>query len=148
MINYGVVYPQAILIFVVTILYSVIQPIILIFGALYFGTGYLVYKYKLLFVFYKPYESQGEAWPITFTRLIWGITIFQVFMTGIFILKKGIVLSSLMVPLLIGTVVWSLYTAGKFKPLSEHVNLSSVFEVQRGEETEDVTRMRAGHPVT
>lgn len=49
MINYGVVYPQAILIFVVTILYSVIQPTILIFGALYFGIGYVVYKYKLLF---------------------------------------------------------------------------------------------------
>ena len=49
MINYGVVYPQAILVFVVTILYSIIQPTILIFGALYFGIGYLVYKYKLLF---------------------------------------------------------------------------------------------------
>lgn len=49
MINYGVVYPQAILVFVVTMLYSVIQPTILIFGALYFGIGYLVYKYKLLF---------------------------------------------------------------------------------------------------
>ena len=49
MINYGVVYPQAILVFVVTILYSVIQPTILIFGALYFGIGYMVYKYKLLF---------------------------------------------------------------------------------------------------
>ena len=49
MINYGVVYPQAILIFIITILYSVIQPIILFFGALYFGIGYLVYKYKLLF---------------------------------------------------------------------------------------------------
>ena len=49
MINYGVVYPQAILIFVVTMLYSVIQPIILIFGSLYFGIGYFVYKYKLLF---------------------------------------------------------------------------------------------------
>ena len=49
MINYGVVYPQAILVFVVTMLYSVIQPIILFFGALYFGIGYLVYKYKLLF---------------------------------------------------------------------------------------------------
>lgn len=49
MINYGVVYPQAILVFVVTILYSVIQPTILIFGALYFGIGYIVYKYKLLF---------------------------------------------------------------------------------------------------
>jgi hypothetical protein len=49
MINYGVVYPQAILIFVVTILYSVVQPLIVIFGAIYFGVAYVVYKYKLLF---------------------------------------------------------------------------------------------------
>ena len=49
MINYGAVYPQAILVFVITLLYSVIQPLILIFGAIYFGIGYVVYKYKLLF---------------------------------------------------------------------------------------------------
>jgi hypothetical protein len=48
-INYGTVYPQAILIFVITLLYSVAQPLILIFGAIYFGVAYLVYKYKLLF---------------------------------------------------------------------------------------------------
>jgi hypothetical protein len=49
MINYGAVYPQAILVFVITITYSVIQPQIMAFGALYFGFGYVVYKYKLLF---------------------------------------------------------------------------------------------------
>lgn len=49
MINYGVVYPQAILIFVITLLYSVVQPLIVIFGAIYFGMAYVVYKYKLLF---------------------------------------------------------------------------------------------------
>lgn len=49
MINYGVVYPQGILIFVITLVYSVIQPLIVIFGAIYFGTAYVVYKYKLLF---------------------------------------------------------------------------------------------------
>lgn len=53
-----------------------------------------------------------------------------------------------MAPLLFGTLAWSIYTAKAFKPLSKFVNLSSVFEVQRGEETEDVLRMRAGHPVT
>jgi len=166
MINYGTVYPQAILIFVVTLLYSIIQPIILIFGAAYFGLGYVVYKYKLLFgnslslfyiritslslvlVFYKPYESQGQAWPITFVRLTWGILIFQVFMTGIFLLNKGIVLASLMVPLIIGTVIWCWYSDKCFQPLSKYVNLSSVCEVQRGEETDDVSRLRAGHPVT
>jgi hypothetical protein len=90
MINYGVVYPQAILVFVMTLLYSVVQPLIVIFGAIYFGVGYVVYKYKLLFVFYKPYESQGQAWGITFTRLIWGVIMFLVFMTGIFALKKSV----------------------------------------------------------
>lgn len=49
MINYGAVYPQAILVFVITITYSVIQPQIMVFGALYFGIAYVVYKYKLLF---------------------------------------------------------------------------------------------------
>lgn len=49
MINYGVVYPQAILMFVITMLYSVVQPLIVIFGAIYFGVSYVVYKYKLLF---------------------------------------------------------------------------------------------------
>jgi hypothetical protein len=49
MINYGVVYPQAILMFVITLLYSVVYPLIVIFGAIYFGMAYVVYKYKLLF---------------------------------------------------------------------------------------------------
>jgi Calcium-dependent channel, 7TM region, putative phosphate len=49
MVNYGTVYPQAILIFVVTLVYSVIQPLIVFFGAAYFGIAYVVYKYKLLF---------------------------------------------------------------------------------------------------
>ena len=165
MINYGVVYPQAILMFVITMLYSVVQPLIVIFGALYFGVAYLVYKYKLLFgmhhrlipydhltshssVFYKPYESQGQAWPITFVRLIWGVVIFLVFMIGIFTLKQYYVLSSLLVPLLAGTVIWSWYVDKNLKPLSKFVSLSSAFEVQRGEATADVTRIRTGHPVT
>ncbi|CCM06528.1 uncharacterized protein FIBRA_08801 [Fibroporia radiculosa] len=148
MINYGVVYPQAILIFVITLLYSVIQPLILLFGALYFGVAYVVYKYKLLFVFYKPYESHGQAWPITFARLIWGVIIFIVFMMGIFILKRSYVLATLLAPLLAGTLLWSWYTNKTFQSLSEFVNLSSVFEVQRGEDTADVVRLRAGHPVS
>jgi len=148
MINYGVVYPQAILIFVMTLLYSVSQPLILIFGAIYFGVAYVVYKYKLLFVFYKPYESQGQAWPITFTRLIWGVIMFQIFMSGLFILRKAYIISTLVTPLLAATVLWSWYTDRVYSPLSKYVSLSSVFEVQRGEESAEVLRLRAGHPVT
>jgi hypothetical protein len=39
MLNLGVVYPQAILIFVIGLTYSIIMPIILIFTAIYFGAA-------------------------------------------------------------------------------------------------------------
>lgn len=99
-------------------------------------------------VFYKPYESQGQAWPITFIRLIWGVVIFLLFMIGIFTLRKSYILSSLLVPLLLGTGFWAWYVDTALRPLSKFVNLSSVCEVQRGEESADVVRLRAGHPVT
>lgn len=148
MINYGVVYPQAILMFAITLLYSVVQPLIVIFGAIYFGINYVVYKYKLLFVFYKPYESQGQAWPITFIRCIWGIIIYLLFMIGIFTLRQSYVLSSLLVPLLLGTVIWTWYVEKASRPLSKYVSLSSVFEVERGADIAAVMRLREGHPVT
>lgn len=69
-------------------------------------------------------------------------------MSGNFVLKGSFVLSSLVAPLLIFTVFWSIYVSRAFRGLSGYVNLSAVFEVQRGEETEDVSRLRAGHPVT
>lgn len=74
--------------------------------------------------------------------------IFLVFMVGNFILNRGYILSSLVVPLLVFVLGWSWYIDKEFRPLSKFVSLSSVFEVQRGEETEDVARLRMGHPVT
>ncbi|KDQ10670.1 hypothetical protein BOTBODRAFT_35986 [Botryobasidium botryosum FD-172 SS1] len=147
MVNYGAVYPQAILVFVITLIYSIIQPLILIFGAVYFGVAYVVYKYKLLFVFYKPYESRGQAWPITFVRLIWGVVIFQLFMTGIFTLEKSWIFTTTMLPLIAFTVYWGWSMNKSFAGLGQHTSLSSVFEVQRGEATGEVARLRAGYPV-
>lgn len=99
-------------------------------------------------MFYKPYESQGQAWPITFVRMMWGVLIFQVFMAGIFLLKQSFVLASLMAPLIVFTVYWTWSMDQLFAPLSNFVGLSSVCEVQRGEDTDEVTRLRSGHPVS
>jgi hypothetical protein len=69
-------------------------------------------------------------------------------MSGNFVLKGSFILSFLVAPLVVFTVSWSVYINRAFRDLSRYVNLSAVFEVQRGEETEDVSRLRAGHPVT
>jgi hypothetical protein len=39
MLNYGWVYPQALLVFTLTLVYSVVSPLILVFGAIYFGVA-------------------------------------------------------------------------------------------------------------
>lgn len=39
MLNYGWVYPQALLVFTITLVYSVVSPLILVFGAIYFGAA-------------------------------------------------------------------------------------------------------------
>lgn len=39
MLNYGWVYPQALLVFTITLVYSVVSPLILVFGAIYFGNA-------------------------------------------------------------------------------------------------------------
>ena len=69
-------------------------------------------------------------------------------MTGIFVLKKKIFFSSLMAPLIAFTCYWGWTTDGKFGPLSSYVSLSSVCEVQRGEATDEVAKLRMGHPVS
>jgi len=148
MINYGAVYPQCILIFIITLLYGVIQPLVLIFGTIYFGMSYMVYKYKLLFVFYRPYESIGQAWPITFIRAMWGTVLFQVFMAGILAINKAYVLAGLLGPLILFTVWWGWTIDKTFRPLSSYVSLCSAAEVQRGEDTEEFIKLKAGHPVT
>lgn len=57
MVNLGAVYPQALLIFTLGVTYSIISPLILPFATLYFGIAYLVYKYKLLFVYCECGET-------------------------------------------------------------------------------------------
>ena len=97
-------------------------------------------------VYFKPYESNGEAWRITFTRLLWALVLFQLFMTGLFSLQPPHILSFAMVPLLVYTVWWAWSMVHDFDGLSEYLALSSVREVQRGEEVEGVVGVREGVP--
>jgi hypothetical protein len=74
--------------------------------------------------------------------------IFLLFMTGFFLLQESFTVASILGVLLFCVLWWTWFIDKKFKPLSKFVSLSSVFEVERGEEGEEVVRLRAGHPVT
>ncbi|GAA5984720.1 hypothetical protein JCM10908_003473 [Rhodotorula pacifica] len=147
-LNLGVVYPQALLIWTIGITYSIITPLILPFAMLYFGLAYFVYKYRFLFVFYRPYESRGQAWPLAYNRVGLGLLIFQIFMLGLFTVRKVFLLVVLMLPLVAATVYTVWHIGKMYEPLARFVNLSQACEVTNGDGTNDVDQLRKGHPVS
>ncbi|UZJ57130.1 hypothetical protein CBS101457_006450 [Exobasidium rhododendri] len=127
----GSVYPSALIVFTLCILYSIVSPIITVFGAIYFGLAYLVYKYKLLFVFYRSYESRGQAWPLSSMRCIWALCLFQIFQLSLFSVRKQLLLSTMMLPLIGFTIWFGMFLDRTFSKLSEYVNISGIAEVNR-----------------
>ncbi|CEH17155.1 Uncharacterized conserved protein [Ceraceosorus bombacis] len=129
----GSVYPAAIIVFTLGVVYSIVSPLVTVFGAIYFGIGYVVFKYKLLFVFYKAYESKGQAWLLTSTRCVWALLLYQVFQIGLFSFRKQVFLSLLCLPLFVVTAWYGRHLNKTLQPLSEYVSLSSITAVTRQE---------------
>jgi hypothetical protein len=75
-------------------------------------------------VFRSPASASGEAWPTTFVRLVWGIVVFQLFMTGLFAARGSVSASTGMLPLLAGTVIWSWMMHLDMRGLSRYTPLS------------------------
>ncbi|KAF9933161.1 hypothetical protein FBU30_006327 [Linnemannia zychae] len=121
--NVGVVYSNATLAFVIVLIYSCMKPIILLFGLLYFAIGFLVYKYQILYIFFRPNESNGQMWPMVYNRIMIGLLIFQSTMVGIFMMKKSYVFGSLLVILPIGTVWFWIWTTKAYKLTAEFIPL-------------------------
>lgn len=132
-LKYGVVYSNATLMFVIVLIYSCIQPFILVFGVAYFAMGALVYKYQLLYVFFHPNESGGLTWPMVYNRIILGLMIFQTTMLGLLMLKKSFILGSLVVPLLVGTTWFWYWTTKAYKNSGKYIPL----EILRPEGADD-----------
>ncbi|KAF9286357.1 hypothetical protein BGZ68_003008 [Mortierella alpina] len=120
---YGVAYSNATLVFVVILIYSCIKPLILVFGAIYFAIGILVFKYQVLYVYFHPHESSGQMWPMVYNRLTLGLVTFQLTMLGLFMLKQAYVFGVLLAPLPIGTVWFWYWTTTTYKQTAKFIPL-------------------------
>lgn len=127
----GSVYPAALIVFTLGVLYSIVTPLVTVFAMIYFALAYLVYKYKLLFVFYRSYESRGQAWPLSSMRCLWALLLFQIFQLSLFSVRKQLLLSTLTLPLIAFTFWFHHYLSRTFTELSEYVSLSSIAEINK-----------------
>lgn len=74
-----------------------------------------------LLVYFQPFDAVGGAWTMVFPRIILGMILFQLTMTGIFVLKSFFTLAALCVPLIVFTVLFKLGMDAAFDRNSKHL---------------------------
>lgn len=81
-LGYSTRIPNDMLVVTIVLCYCTIAPIIIPFGVLYFGLGWLVLRNQALKVYVPSYESYGRIWPHIFNRVLASLILFQVLMFG------------------------------------------------------------------
>ncbi|KAG7963347.1 hypothetical protein I3843_09G114200 [Carya illinoinensis] len=112
-LGYGTRFPGDMLIVTIVLCYSVIAPLILPFGAAYFGLGWLILRNQALKVYVPAYESYGRMWPHMFIRILASLILYQVTMFGYFITKKFFH-TAFVIPLIILSFIFGFVCHKKF----------------------------------
>ncbi|ORY37990.1 DUF221-domain-containing protein [Rhizoclosmatium globosum] len=143
-LNFGILYPIHILIFIIGLLYSIVAPLILIPATVYFGFGYIVYRHQLLFVYVKEWEAYGRHWSMAFTRIIAGLIIFQITMAGMFALKRAPICSFVPLALIPITVIFHNHCKATFQQRTRLVPLDQLPPPKKQEPVNDTAFVTKG----
>jgi hypothetical protein len=122
----GLILPQHILIFIITILYSSISTKILIAGLVYFIMGFYTYKYQLVYSLVHPYHSTGKSWPVIFKRVCLGVFFLHLQVFGSFALEQSFVLAGFMLPLFPSTIIALMFFERNYQPLLHYIALDAI----------------------
>ncbi|KAK0748396.1 hypothetical protein B0T21DRAFT_406918 [Apiosordaria backusii] len=136
MFYYGFYLPTALLVFILCLVYSALPNgyQVLGLGLVYFSFGYYTYKYQLLYAMDQPQHATGGAWRMICYRVILGLVVFQVTMSGYLALRKAFTVAVLVIPLVVGTVWYSWNFKWQFEPLTKFISLISIKRGEDGEE--------------
>ncbi|XP_044478175.1 CSC1-like protein ERD4 [Mangifera indica] len=112
-LGYGTRIPSDLLILTIVLCYSVIAPLIIPFGVLYFALGWLILRNQALKVYVPSYESYGRIWPHIFKRIVAALLLYQVTMLG-YLGVKEFYYTPLLIPLPILSLLFAYVCSKKF----------------------------------
>ncbi|KAL7748827.1 hypothetical protein RI367_005740 [Sorochytrium milnesiophthora] len=125
MFYYYYYYTSCVLICIIVFTFGIFNPLIFVFGLLYFAFAYFVYKHQLLYVYVSRYETNGRIWPKIFDWVLYGMLLFQVITISILLLNGSYAQPVLILPLL-GVTWWvRWYCHRMFLPMSRNIPIDS-----------------------
>jgi len=136
-IDYGTDFPMALLVFMISLAYATISPLILAFAAIYFGYGALSNLYMVLYVCVPDYESGGLFWPMVFSRCVVAIIIAQLTIIGLFGIKLAPTQASLSAVLPFMSLLFYNYITTVFNSKSSLLPMELAIQVDDDSKKDD-----------
>jgi len=128
---YGWEYPTQLLVIVICFTYSVISPIILPIGSVYFFCALLVYKKQVLHVYTPFYESGGAMFPGACLRMLSGLICSHMTLIGYLIIRGGFLQPLVLVPLPFFTFYMTRIFTAMYDIPSRSLSLERASELDR-----------------
>ncbi|KAJ4297381.1 hypothetical protein N0V88_004300 [Collariella sp. IMI 366227] len=137
MFYYSFYLPTALLVFILCLVYSALPGgfLVLGLGLAYFSLGYFTYKYQLLYAMDQPQHATGGAWRMICYRIMLGLVVFHVTMSGYLALRKAFTVAVLIAPLFIATLWYGWDFKKRAEPLTRFISLRSIKRTEEGGET-------------
>ncbi|KAF2015872.1 DUF221-domain-containing protein [Aaosphaeria arxii CBS 175.79] len=133
--SYGFFLPQTILIFIICLVYSVLEDSwkILLTGLAYFFIGHFVHKYQLLYAMEHRQHSTGKGWMMMCDRVIVGVVMFQITMASQLGFLNAWRRAGMVAPLILGTIWFAYNYSRTYRPLMKFIALRSLRSVERSD---------------
>ncbi|KAF6257975.1 hypothetical protein COO60DRAFT_1701539 [Scenedesmus sp. NREL 46B-D3] len=94
--RFGVEYGSSLLILLICLAFSIISPLIVLFGCAFFAATWVYWRYQLIYNFQRKYESGGLMWPFFANRVLVCCGIMVAFTGCVMIVKKAFVQATLL----------------------------------------------------
>eukprot|EP00882_Tetradesmus_deserticola_P006668 GHRQ01007021.1.p1 GENE.GHRQ01007021.1~~GHRQ01007021.1.p1 ORF type:complete len:398 (+),score=195.57 GHRQ01007021.1:139-1194(+) len=94
--RFGVEYGSSLLILLICLAFSIISPLIVLFGCAFFGATWVYWRYQLIYNYQRKYESGGLMWPFFANRALVCCAIMVAFTGCVMIVKKAFVQATLL----------------------------------------------------
>lgn len=135
---------QDLLVVVISVVFAVIAPLVLLPCALFFGFSRIMWTHHHLYVYESVFESGGQFWPRIFRRFIFGLIIAQMTITGQFILKEAKHEAYATIFLMVMTYVFLRSARARYDPTSSTLPLevATVMDISLTQEEEARKRAR------
>lgn len=117
--------------------FSSLAPIVPLMATVYFGLGYICFRYVIMYTTYSPWDGGGELFTGTYWGTMFGLLLKQAIAIAVLGLKKAAVPSALCVIPLIITLCFTFILSHRYQRVANHGSILDLNEQPKAKDEAD-----------